>query len=95
MAMDDAVDFDLYLFKFNESESTLELVGGSAVVGNGESELAMCMLDAGTYFMGIEAESGFGSYSVFTYSGVNDDKEMNDSQIRQALINTTLRCVAQ
>ncbi len=79
MAMDAAVDFDLYLFKLNESESTLELVGGSAVVGNGESELAMCMLDAGTYFMGIEAESGFGSYSVFTYSGVNDDKEMNDS----------------
>ena len=36
MAMDAAVDFDLYLFKLNESESTLELVGGSAVVGEGE-----------------------------------------------------------
>ena len=70
MAMDAAVDFDLYLFKLNESESTLELVGGSAVVGNGESELAMCMLGAGTYFMGIEAESGFGSYSVLDRKSV-------------------------
>lgn len=79
MVMDDTVDYDLYLFKLDEEEGTLNLVGGSAVVGNGSQELAMMKLDAGIYFIGLEAASGTGNFLMYTYAGVNDSKEINDS----------------
>ena len=31
MVMDDTADFDLYVYKLNETDGTLELVGGSAM----------------------------------------------------------------
>lgn len=79
MVMDDTVDYDLYLFKLNEEENTLNLVGGSAVASNGLTEFAIAKLDRGTYFIGIEAASGTGGFSIYTYAGVNDSKEINDS----------------
>ena len=33
--MDNTADFDLYVFKLNETDGTLELVGGSAIIGTG------------------------------------------------------------
>lgn len=79
MVMDDQVDFDLYLFQLNEEESTINLIGGSATTGNGEAELAMGVLDAGIYYLGVEAASGTGSFLVYSYAGINDKNEINDS----------------
>lgn len=79
MVMDEQVDFDLYLFQLNEEESTINLIGGSAATGNGESELAMGILDAGIYFVGVEAASGIGSFLMYSYAGINDAREINDS----------------
>lgn len=58
MVMDDTADFDLYVYKLNETDGTLELVGGSAIVGAGTQELSMLKLDEGIYFIGIEAATG-------------------------------------
>lgn len=79
MVMDEQVDFDLYLFQLNEEESTINFIGGSATAGNGEAELTMGVLDAGIYFLGVEAASGTGSFLMYSYAGVNDSREMNDS----------------
>lgn len=79
MVMDDQVDFDLYLFQLNEEESTINLIGRSATTGSGEAELAMGVLDAGVYFIGVEAASGTGSFLMYSYAGVNDSREINDS----------------
>lgn len=62
MVMDDTADFDLYVYKLNETDGTLELVGGSAIVGAGTQELSMLKLDEGIYFIGIEAATGNGSF---------------------------------
>lgn len=45
--MDNTADFDLYVFKLNETDGTLELVGGSAIIGTGSQELSMMMLGEG------------------------------------------------
>ena len=79
MVMDDTADFDLYVYKLNETDGTLELVGGSAIVGAGTQELSMLKLDEGIYFIGIEAATGNGSFLMYTYAGVNDGKEINDT----------------
>lgn len=79
MVMDDTVDFDLYVFKLDETDGTLELVGGSALVGTGTQELSMLKLDEGIYFIGVEAATGTGSFLMYTYAGVNDSKEINDT----------------
>ena len=76
MVMDEQVDFDLYLFQLNEEESTINLIGGSAATGNGESELAMGILDAGIYFVGVEAASGIGSFLMYSYAGIKDRKSV-------------------
>lgn len=52
MVMDDTVDFDLYVFKLDEADGTLKLVGGSALVGTGTQELSMLKFDEGIYFIG-------------------------------------------
>ena len=79
MVMDNTADFDLYVLKLNETDGTLELVGGSAIIGTGSQELFMMMLDEGIYFIGVEAATGTGSFLMYTYAGVNDSKEINDT----------------
>ena len=54
-------------------------MGGSAIVGAGTQELSMLKLDEGIYFIGIEAATGNGSFLMYTYAGVNDGKEINDT----------------
>lgn len=80
MEMDNGVDFDLFLFKLDEEEGMLYFVGGSAMTGKGEAELAMGVLDEGVYYLAIEAESGTGSFLMHSYAGVNDSREINDSE---------------
>ena len=53
--------------KLNETDGTLELVGGSAIVGAGTQELSMLKLDEGIYFIGIEAATGNGSFLMYTF----------------------------
>ena len=76
MVMDDTADFDLYVYKLNETDGTLELVGGSAIVGAGTQELSMLKLDEGIYFIGIEAATGNGSFLIHMQELMTAKKSM-------------------
>lgn len=54
------------------------------------------MLDEGIYFIGVEVATGTGSFLMYTYAGVNDSKEINDttatasSYVRNSRMTTTI-----
>ncbi len=72
LQMVNELDADLYLFSLNQETYELELMGGSAVTGNGITEKAICILDEGIYYLAVDGYSGSGAYDLTYYQSVEN-----------------------
>lgn len=88
LQMANELDADLYLFSLNQETYELELIGGSAVTGNGITERAIGILDEGIYYFAVDDYSGSGTYSFTYYQSVEDIQyEVNDDLSVAASVN--------
>jgi hypothetical protein len=79
LAMATDVDFDLYIYKLNDS--SLNLVAYSELAGNGVQEVSNYFADPGTYYFRVVAYSGTGALAIYNFASTTfDEYEVNDSR---------------
>lgn len=79
VADDEKANFDLYVYKLNKENSTLELIGYS-VEAAGTNEIVDMKVDAGIYYIQVKAVSGTGDCALVSYLSTQYiDKEINDT----------------
>lgn len=80
LQMVETLDADLYMFQLNEETYDLELIGGSANEGLGESEYFNNVMPAGVYFFAISGYEGTGEFAFAYYQSTADvANEINDT----------------
>lgn len=86
------VDADLYFFQLNQETYELSLIGGSAASGLGVYEYYCDVLDAGIYYIAINAYEGNGQYAFAFYATQDTSYEVNDtiSTAAEVSVNSTI-----
>ena len=83
LEMAESVDADIYLYQLNGS--TLNLIGGSAKEGVGETEYTIQIVEPGIYYFAIMAYSGIGEYYFGFYQSSIDVKNEPNENIDTAV----------
>lgn len=79
MTLSETQNLDIFLFKFNEEENKLDFINSSGLA-IGKNEALDNILEAGIYFISVEAKKGVGNFTLYNFTSTLDvNNEFNDT----------------
>lgn len=87
----EGVDYDVYLYQYDEEEGMINLIGGSEIANTAEEHFAM-IVDEGIYFVLVNGYSGYDATNDYQlglgYSDTYDAVEIDDTITTSTVVST-------